>query len=204
MPAQFQRVLALSGLLLIAPLLAGFALAIKVETPGPVLYRARRVGRGGSTFSCFKLRTMTVTTDGPAITTRTDARVTRTGAFLRRFRLDELPQLWNVVRGEMLLVGPRPEDPRFVVPSDDLHRRVFTAMPGITGVAQLVFSDEATLLDPTDPEGSYRERVLPDKVALDARYLAHRSLRLDLWILVATLQTVAGHKPGRAAVEARL
>lgn len=204
MPPLVQRSLALVGAIVTAPAIALLAVAIRLETPGPALYRARRVGRGGRLFSCLKLRTMSLADRGPAITAKGDARITGTGAFIRRFRLDELPQLWNVVRGEMLLVGPRPEDPRFIDIDDPLHRTVFTATPGITGAAQLLFAQERDLLDPTDPEGSYRRDVLPAKLLLDARYLARRSTRLDAWILWSTLAAVIGRGPSVADVEAWL
>src|SRR5205085_11316147 len=133
-----------------------------------------------------------VTARGPGITTRDDPRVTRIGAILRRFRLDELPQLVNVLRGEMSLVGPRPEDPRYVDFDDPLHRRVFTARPGITGLAQLEFHDEARLLVGDDPERRYREVVLPAKLAIDARYLDDPSVRRDLVILGRTIGAILG------------
>ena len=135
---------------------------------------------------------------GPAITTRSDDRVTRLGRLLRRFRLDELPQLINVAKGEMNLVGPRPEDPRYVDFADPLHRFVFMAKPGITGLAQLTFVDEARWLgdNPDDADRRYRESVLPQKLAIDARYLRVRSWRLDAWILGQTVRAVLG--PGSA------
>jgi lipopolysaccharide/colanic/teichoic acid biosynthesis glycosyltransferase len=115
------------------------------------------------------------------------------GGLLRRFRLDELPQLWNVVAGQMRLVGPRPEDPRYVDLDLPLHREVFTARPGITGLTQLVYHDEGRLLDHSeDPDAHYREEILPRKVAIDAAYLRHRSTKLDLWILAHTPLALLG------------
>ncbi len=130
--------------------------------------------------------------EGPRITARDDRRVTSVGRVLRRFRLDELPQLINVVRGEMSLVGPRPEVPAFVDMTDPLHRLVFSAKPGITGLAQLEFHDEARLLAGEDPERRYREVVLPAKLRLDAEYLDRRSTMLDLAILFRTIRAVVG------------
>lgn len=199
-----QRVIALAGLVVAAPLLAAIGLAVRLESGGPIVYRARRVGRGARPFDCFKFRSMRSGAVGGAITSCNDLRVTRVGRLLRRFRLDEIPQLLNVVRGEMLLVGPRPEDPRFVDLRDPVHREVFSAMPGITGLSQLAFAEEADLLDPDDPEGSYRTRVLPRKVALDARYLERRSMRLDCWILYRTVGTAVGRGPTLDEIEARL
>lgn len=138
---------------------------------------------------------------GPAVSVAADPRVTQLGRILRRYRLDELPQLWNVVRGEMRLVGPRPEDPRFVDLSDPLHRLVFTSTPGITGLAQLVYMDEAQLLVASDPEQQYRDEILPRKLRLDAAYLRKRSLGLDLWILAQTVRAALGRPPSRRAIE---
>lgn len=204
MSPLFQRVIALAGLVVAAPLLAAIGLAVRLESRGPIVYRARRVGSGARPFDCFKFRSMRTDVGGGSITRRNDLRVTRVGRLLRRFRLDEIPQLFNVVRGEMLLVGPRPEDPRFVDLRDPLHREVFSATPGITGLSQLAFAEEADLLDPDDPEGSYRSRVLPCKVALDARYLARRSTRLDCWILYRTIGAALGGGPTLDEIEARL
>ncbi|MGZ6340057.1 MAG: sugar transferase, partial [Candidatus Limnocylindrales bacterium] len=120
------------------------------------------------------------------------------------FRLDELPQLWNVARGEMRLVGPRPEAPTFVDLADPLHRLVFTTRPGVTGLTQLFYADEAGRLDPTDPERHYRETILPAKLRIDAAYLRHRSAALDLWILAQTPRALLGrplHLPPALAAE---
>jgi lipopolysaccharide/colanic/teichoic acid biosynthesis glycosyltransferase len=181
------------GLVVAAPLLAGVALAMRATGDrGPFLHRAERIGEGGVPFTVLKVRTMRVAPGGPGITTRDDPRVTRIGALLRRFRLDALPQLDNVLRGDWSLVGPRPEDPRYVDFGNPLHRRVFTARPGITGLAQLEFHDEARHLVGGDPEQRYREVVLPAKLAIDARYLDDPSVRRDLVILGRTIGAVLG------------
>jgi lipopolysaccharide/colanic/teichoic acid biosynthesis glycosyltransferase len=117
-------------------------------------------------------------------------------------RLDELPQLWNVARGEMRLVGPRPEDPAFVDLGEVAHREVFTARPGITGLAQLAFVDEAMWLTGDESERLYRELVQPRKVAVDLAYLRRRGPRLDLWILASTAATVLGRRPDPARISA--
>ena len=127
---------------------------------------------------------------GSNLTMSGDPRVTRLGRVLRRYRIDELPQLVNVVRGEMSLVGPRPEDPSFVDLSDPLHRRVFSARPGITGLAQLEFHDEAERLEGPDAERLYRDEILPAKLRLDAAYLDQRTTLMDLRILARTVGTV--------------
>jgi lipopolysaccharide/colanic/teichoic acid biosynthesis glycosyltransferase len=186
-------VLAAPALIVVSPVLLGIALAMRVAGDrGPFLYRAERVGEGGATFIILKIRTMADGSSGAGITGAGDPRVTRLGRILRKYRIDELPQLVNVVRGEMSLVGPRPEDPRYVDRSDPVHRRVFTAKPGITGLAQLEYHDEARLLRGSDIEGIYRREVLPAKVALDVAYLDCRSIRLDLRILARTIRAVLG------------
>lgn len=163
------------------------AVMLATKDAGPFLYRAIRVGEGGVPITVLKIRTMAPRAAGAMITARDDPRVTRLGRGLRRTKLDELPQLWNVLRGDMGLVGPRPEDPTYVDWSDPLHRKVFEARPGITGLAQLEFRNEAELLDGPDPERTYREAILPAKLALDREYLDHRSIRLDLEILARTV-----------------
>lgn len=205
MPIVLQRSIGFLCSVLLLPVMAVMAVAVRLDSPGPAVFRATRVGFGGAPFDCFKLRTMlTGAYGGPAVTVSQDRRVTRVGSLLRRFRLDELPQLWNVARGEMLLVGPRPEDPRFVDLSDPLHREVFMAMPGITGAAQLAYVNEADLLDSDDPERHYRKEILPQKLELDAAYLRRRSPNLDAWIIAQTILAAVGRPPSREAIKARL
>jgi lipopolysaccharide/colanic/teichoic acid biosynthesis glycosyltransferase len=187
------------ALLVVAPILAGVALAMRLSGDrGPFLYRALRVGEGMRPITVLKIRTMRAHSRGPKLTAHEDPRVTRLGRVLRRYRIDELPQLLNVVRGEMSLVGPRPEDPRYVDSSDPVHRRVFAARPGITGLAQLAFRDEADLLTGPDPEWRYRESILPAKLRLDVEYLDHRSTRLDLRILARTALSLIGQRRSAA------
>jgi lipopolysaccharide/colanic/teichoic acid biosynthesis glycosyltransferase len=175
------------------PILIGVALAMRLSGDrGPFLYRAPRVGEGARIFTVLKIRTMFVGAGGSGVTVASDPRVTRLGRPLRRYRIDELPQLINVVRGEMSLVGPRPEDPLYVDWSDALHRRVFSARPGITGLAQLTFHNEAEHLVGSDAERRYREEILPAKLRLDAAYLDRRTTLLDVQILLRTVRTVLG------------
>lgn len=179
------------GLVIAAPFLAGIALAMRLGGDrGSFLYRAPRVGEGGRRITVLKVRTMAVGSQGPGITGLRDPRVTPLGRFLRRHRIDELPQLINVVRGEMSLVGPRPEDPAFVDWSDPVHRRVFTAKPGMTGLAQLSFHDEAQWLIGPNIAERYRREVLPAKLRLDLEYLESRSMLLDLRIIARTVRTI--------------
>ena len=191
-------------LLLAVPLLAAavpvMAMAIAVARVlgdrGPVLHRAVRIGEGGRAFEVLKLRTMRVGDAGPRVTGRDDPRITPFGRVARRFKVDELPQLVNVVRGEMSIVGPRPEDPSYVDWDDPQHNEVFRARPGITGVAQLRYVREAELLVGDDVERTYRTEILPDKVALDRWYLRHQSRRLDARIVLATaLRMLGGPTP---------
>jgi lipopolysaccharide/colanic/teichoic acid biosynthesis glycosyltransferase len=196
----FDLVLGSLGLAIASPILAGIVVATRLSGDrGPVLHRARRTGEGGTIISVLKFRTMVVNNRGPRLTRLDDPRVTPVGRVLRRYRLDELPQLINVVRGEMSLVGPRPEDPAFVDMTDPLHRRVFSAKPGITGLAQLQFHDEAALLSGIDPERRYREEILPAKLRLDAEYLDRRTTLLDLAILLRTVRTILGRPSAPAA-----
>jgi lipopolysaccharide/colanic/teichoic acid biosynthesis glycosyltransferase len=183
--------LGLLGLVVALPILIGIALAMRLSGDrGPFLFRARRMGEGGHIIEILKIRTMAVGSAGPNVTVAGDPRVTRLGRAIRRYRLDELPQLVNVVRGEMSLVGPRPEDPVYADLSNPTHRRVFTAKPGLTGLAQLEYHDEARLLVGADADRRYREEILPAKLRLDVEYLDRRSTRLDLEILARTVLAV--------------
>ena len=174
------------------PFQFGIALAVRIDSPGPILYRARRAGRGSSTITVLKFRTMRpgADTSGPAVSAANDSRVTRVGQFLRGSRLDELPQLWNVLRGDMSLVGPRPEDPRFVALYTPRQRIALSVRPGITGRAQLTFRDERELLATGDPDATYIRDILPRKVAIDVDYALHHDLIDDMRVLFRTLTTL--------------
>ena len=175
----------------VLPALAAAALIMRASGDrGPFLYRARRVGEGTHMITVLKIRTMTDGAGGSSVTISQDPRVTPLGRILRRYKIDELPQLMNVVRGEMSLVGPRPEDPDYVDLSDPLHRRVFSAKPGITGPAQLAYYNEADHLVGLGAERQYRDLILPEKLLLSADYLDHQSTLLDLKILWRTVRTV--------------
>ncbi len=185
----FDVLCAALGLLLLAPLLLLIAVWIKLDSPGPALFRQTRVGRFGRPFTIHKFRTMREGAAGLQITVGADPRITRSGAWLRRTRLDELPQLFDVLRGTMSLVGPRPELPRFVdrYPAD-LRARVLAVRPGITDPASIAHLDEAALLaGSADPERDYVEKILPTKLRLQASYAAHATLRSDIAVLGRTL-----------------
>jgi lipopolysaccharide/colanic/teichoic acid biosynthesis glycosyltransferase len=177
-------------LLLALPLMAIVALAIVLESRGPVFYRAERVGRGGRPLWMLKFRKMARDAAGVRLTTRGDSRLTRVGAVLARTKLDELPQFINVLRGEMSLVGPRPEDPGFVAQRRDDFEEILKVRPGVTGLAQIAFADEARILSKADPVAHYLERILPQKCALDRLYIRNLGLRTDLRVLTWTAVAV--------------
>jgi lipopolysaccharide/colanic/teichoic acid biosynthesis glycosyltransferase len=186
------------ALLLLSPLLLVLALWIKLDSQGPVLYRGKRVGKDGQPFLMNKFRTMVEGAErrGPAVTYRDDPRITRAGRFLRQTKLDELPQLLNVVKGEMSLVGPRPEDPSYVALYTQEQRQVLSVKPGITGPTQLEYRDEASLLQGDSVDEEYVTRLMPEKLKLDLEYVRTRSLLLDLKILWRTVTTLLIGKQG--------
>jgi lipopolysaccharide/colanic/teichoic acid biosynthesis glycosyltransferase len=178
------------GLVLLSPLFALVAVAIAVTSPGPVFFRQARVGLGGEPFRIFKFRSMRVDAEalGGQLTVRGDPRVTRVGAFLRASKIDELPQLINVLVGDMSLVGPRPEVPRYVALYTSDQQRVLEVRPGITDPASICYRDEAAVLARAeDPERAYVEEVLPHKLAINLAYLERRSLASDVGVILATL-----------------
>lgn len=185
----FDLVASAVGLVALLPLLLALAVAIRLTSPGPALHHARRVGQAGRAFTLYKLRTMVAdaAAAGPGITAAGDPRITHLGALLRRTKLDELPQLWNVLKGDMSLVGPRPEDPRYVALYSPEQRRTLAVRPGITSLASIKFRHEERLLQGSDWERAYCEEVLPSKLAIELEYLERRSVILDLYILFATL-----------------
>ena len=177
------------ALLLLSPLLLLVASWIKLDSPGPVFFRQERVGRHGVPFRIHKFRTMAHGARGLPLTVGDDARITRAGAFLRRTRIDELPQFFDVLRGAMSLVGPRPEVPRYVAHyPPGLRERALAVRPGITDPASLAFIDEAALLArAADPEREYIEVILPAKLQCAVDYAARASVRTDLGVLWRTL-----------------
>jgi lipopolysaccharide/colanic/teichoic acid biosynthesis glycosyltransferase len=181
---------ALFLLFVLAPILLGCALAIKLDSPGPVFYRCRRVGYRGRHLGMLKFRKMHHHAVGGALTLVHDDRFTRVGRLLAQLKLDELPQLWNVLRGDMSLIGPRPEDPSFVNMYPEEYGEILSVRPGITGLSQLAFARESTILDPRDPIGFYTGRLLPQKMRLDCLYARERTLAMDLRIFWWTLLAV--------------
>lgn len=180
------------GIIILSPLFVLVAIAIKLDSTGPVFYRALRVGKDGIPFRLYKFRSMVVDADkcGPGITAASDDRITRVGRFLRRTKIDEFPQLINVLRGEMSLVGPRPEDPRYVDKYTSEQRQVLNVCPGITSAASLVYRHEEQLLSGENWETYYSNVVLPDKLAIDLAYLENRTLISDLILILRTIVAV--------------
>jgi lipopolysaccharide/colanic/teichoic acid biosynthesis glycosyltransferase len=190
----FDLVAASIGLLLLAPLFIMLALWVRLDSPGPVFYRQQRVGRGGMLFRIFKFRTMVVRpSDGRQLTVGRDPRVTNAGHFLRKSKLDELPQLLNVIQGSMSLVGPRPEVPRYVACyPPEVRALVLSVAPGITDWASILYKEESEILGrAADPEQAYVEKILPAKLEYYVRYVRERSLWVDLRIIVHTLVAIA-------------
>jgi len=195
--AVFRRVVdvTVAGVLLIvlSPLLTVLVLLVRATSPGPGFFRQTRIGRHGRPFVLLKLRTMRAdAAAGPAITAGADPRITPLGARLRRAKLDELPQLWNVLRGDMSLVGPRPELPDYVARYTPAERAVLRARPGLTDPASLAWADEAaTLATFADPQRAYARVVLPRKLALSLAYLERRTVWSDLAVVARTAAHVA-------------
>jgi lipopolysaccharide/colanic/teichoic acid biosynthesis glycosyltransferase len=186
----FDFLASLFGLLIAGPVLILLALMVKKEDQGPVFYRGLRIGKGGIPFRIFKFRTMVVKAEmlgGPS-TADDDPRITKTGNFLRKYKLDELPQLINVFRGEMSLVGPRPEVKHYVDMFTEEEKAILNVRPGITDWASLWNSDEgATLAGSSDPEKTYMEKIRPEKIKLQLKYVREGSFWLDLKIIFQTL-----------------
>ena len=181
------------ALVLLSPVLALVAASVKLDSHGPALFRQQRVGLHGRTFSIHKFRTMHTDGTGLSITSTNDSRVTRVGRYLRSSKLDELPQLWDVLRGKMSLVGPRPEVPRYVErwPAN-LRRHILTVRPGITDPATVILRSESDLLAAAeDPERLYLEELLPLKARKYSEYVETRSLIGDARILLATIKAIA-------------
>jgi lipopolysaccharide/colanic/teichoic acid biosynthesis glycosyltransferase len=190
MKRAFDVIVSLGGIIFSLPLLALAAALIKLDSPGPVFFRQERMGRGFRPFLIYKFRTMAEDSParGPSITFGNDPRITRVGWFLRKSKIDELPQLFNVLKGDMTFVGPRPEVPRYVELFRHDYEEILTIRPGITDLASLKYRDEAALLGNADnPEQEYLTRVLPDKISLGKEYIKCSSISFDLKLISKTL-----------------
>jgi lipopolysaccharide/colanic/teichoic acid biosynthesis glycosyltransferase len=192
LPRQAEAVIALVGLVIVAPLIALAAIMIALTSRGPVIFRQKRMGRKGRPFTMYKLRTMKAASSGPQVTAGDDARVTLAGKVLRKTKLDELPELWNVLKGDMSLIGPRPEVPRYVALNNPMWRLVLEARPGITDPMTLRLRNEEALLIEVkaDRERFYLESLLPFKLEGYLNYLQARSWRSDLKVLWRTIVAV--------------
>jgi lipopolysaccharide/colanic/teichoic acid biosynthesis glycosyltransferase len=197
----FDVLCSAAGLLLLSPLFAVVAAVILLSDGRPVLFSQTRTGQYGSQFRIWKFRTMRMDAAGRAITAAGDSRVTATGARLRKFKLDELPQLFNVLRGDMSLIGPRPEVPEYVDEGSRIWQAVLQVPPGITDVATLLYRDEEALLGTAaDPDRFYRETLLPAKLCLSLAYVSTRSLWRDvrlIWLTIHSSLSPGRLDPGR-------
>ena len=193
MKRLFDLLLSISGLLLLAPFFGAVVLWIKLDSPGPVFFRQVRVGQFGREFRIIKFRTMRMDAEqmGPQVSSEGDTRITPCGAFLRKYKIDELPQLINVIMGDMSLVGPRPEVPKYVAAYADDYRQILMIKPGITDYASIEYSNEGELLrDIDDPEKKYLEEILPAKIVLYRTYLANRGMVTDVALIWQTVRKI--------------
>ena len=193
----FDIAVAAIGLVVLSPLVVILAVLIKCESQGPIFFKQRRIGKNFRAFLIYKFRTMEENSElsGPLITIGEDPRITRIGRFLRKAKLDELPQLINVLKGEMSLVGPRPEIPRFVELFRSEYAEILTVRPGITDLASLKYHDEAKLMGQfPNPEEEYLRSILPDKIRLAREYIDRSSIVFDLGLILRTLPKLFGFK----------
>lgn len=193
MKRAFDILVSSLALLLLLPLFGLLASAVALTSPGGAFFAQVRVGRGGREFRLLKFRTMRPDSErgGQLTIGGHDPRITRIGRFLRRSKLDELPQLWNVLKGEMSVVGPRPEVPRYVALYTAAQREVLTVRPGLTGLASLAYINENEILGAAeDPERAYIERIMPAKLDLDLRYVRDHGLLLDCRIMLRTVARI--------------
>ncbi len=186
----FDLIFSFVGISLFLPMGALIALIIKIEDGGPIFYIQERVGQGGRHFKMIKFRTMIRDADkiGSAITIGNDSRITRVGRWLRRFKMDEFPQLFNVLKGEMSFVGPRPEVPRYVGKYDDMERKVLNLIPGITDPASIIYRNENEILGKFgDPEKYYVEKIMPDKIRINLEYAKKANVLSDIFVILQTI-----------------
>lgn len=186
----FDLICSTLGLILLSPVLIGIAIKIKTGSDGPVFFKQVRVGQESKEFEILKFRTMVVDAEklGKQITVGNDNRITKIGAFLRKYKLDELPQLINVFKGDMSLVGPRPEVPRYVQLYNEEQRKVLDVKPGITDLASIRYRDENELLGGVaNPEEFYINTIMPDKLALNLHYINRNNVFFDIYIILKTI-----------------
>lgn len=185
----FDRIISLIGILLLSPLYLIIAVLIKLKMPGgPVLFRQKRIGQYGKSFTMYKFRTMKVAHSGSSVSVKGETRITPLGAKLRKYKLDELPELWNVFIGDMSFVGPRPDVPGYADKLKGDDRKILLLKPGITGPASLKYRNEEELLAEKDDPVTYNDEVIfPDKVRINLNYLKHWNFFLDIRIIIYTV-----------------
>ena len=196
----FDIVLSIAGLLVVLPFLPFIAVLIKLDSRGPVFFRQERIGKGFRRFTIYKLRTMQAGADkkGALITAGGDNRVTKAGSFLRKYKIDELPQLFNVLRGDMSFVGPRPEVSRYVQLFEKDYRKLLTVRPGITDPASLTYSNEEAILSKANAfEEVYINKILPEKIKLSSQYVDNHNLMTDLKLILMTVLRTLHIKTGQ-------
>ena len=188
----FDITLSLFGLIILLPFMLIIAILIKIDSKGPVFFKQIRVTKNGKEFKIFKYRTMKVGSDKYSqITVGKDGRITKIGSFLRKYKLDEIPQLINVLIGDMSLVGPRPEVPKYVALYTDEQKEILKVRAGITDYASIEFSDENDLLaSEEDPEKAYIEKIMPKKIELNKKYLSETSVLTDIKIILLTIKKI--------------
>lgn len=196
----FDTVLAAFVLVLLSPLLLPVALLIKLHDGGAVFHVSSRVGMNGKPFRLYKFRTMVAQASeiGKGITSANDRRITPVGRWLRKYKIDEIPQLYNVIRSDMALVGPRPEDPRYVALYTPAQRAILSSRPGITSPASLAFRHEEKMLSGDDWEDRYINEILPTKLAIELEYASRRTLATDIGVLFKTIAAVPAQPHGDA------
>jgi lipopolysaccharide/colanic/teichoic acid biosynthesis glycosyltransferase len=185
----FDLIVALVSLIVLVPLFLIVGFLIKLDSPGPIFYKGDRIGKDGVLFKIYKFRTMVVNADrmGSALTHDGDPRVTRVGRILRKWKIDEFPQLLNILQGDMSIVGPRPESPNYVEHYTPEQRQVLQVKPGMTGLTQVRFRHEETLLSHcTNLEEEYIAKIMPHKLALDLTYIEDQSMLLDVQLIIQT------------------
>ena len=185
----FDRIVAFVGLMFLWPLLIIVAVLIRVKMPGgPVIFKQQRVGRNGKLFTMYKFRSMTVSHSGSSVSVAGESRITPLGAKLRKYKLDELPELWNVLIGDMSFVGPRPDVPGYADQLKGNNRRVLKLRPGITGPASMKYRNEEEILASVDDPVKYNDEVIfPDKVRINLYYLDHQSFWMDIKLIICTV-----------------
>lgn len=184
----FDVVFAFIGLVFLSPVMLIVAIVIKLTSNGSVFFKQKRVGQHGKLFTIYKFRTMTANDGKNTVSVKGDARITKTGAFLRKYKLDELPELWNILKGEMSFVGPRPDVPGYADKLTGEARRVLQLKPGITGAATLKYANEEEILASVDNPKQYNDEVIfPDKVRINLQYLDNWTFTTDLKLIINTI-----------------